>query len=64
MTTVPTDAILRSLAQGDMRTTGASDAVALALADDPKLSDTVFRAVASDDKGLAMRSADAVGKAS
>jgi hypothetical protein len=64
MTTVPTDAILRSLAQGDMGTTGASDAVALALADNPKLFDAVFRAVASGERGLAMRSADAVEKAS
>jgi Asp-tRNA(Asn)/Glu-tRNA(Gln) amidotransferase B subunit len=58
------DTILKSLAQGDMRSTGASDAVARTLAQDPKLFSTVFRAVASDDTGLAMRSADAVEKAS
>jgi hypothetical protein len=47
-----------------MRSTGTADAVARTLVDDPELFDAVFRAVASEDKGLAMRSADAVEKAS
>ena len=47
-----------------MRNTETSDAVARVLADDPQLFDAVFRAVASIDKGLAMRNADAVEKTS
>jgi Asp-tRNA(Asn)/Glu-tRNA(Gln) amidotransferase B subunit len=57
-------AILKLLAPGDMRSTGQSDAVARMLVDAPELFDAVFRAVTSEDKGLAMRSADAIEKAS
>lgn len=56
--------ILEALSQGDMRTTGAADRVAALLTKDQELFDVVFGAIGSEDEGLAMRSADAVEKAS
>ncbi len=56
--------ILHSLAQGDMRTTGTSNKIVMAIVDDQEQFNRVFSAVSSDDKGLAMRAADAAEKAS
>ncbi len=57
-------AILQTLALGDRRTTGTADKIATVIADDSKLFDKVFGLIISKDKGLAMRAADAVEKAS
>ena len=56
--------VLERLAKGDRRTTGAADAVADEIKDDPALFDKVFSGLYSDDPGLRMRAADALEKAS
>jgi hypothetical protein len=56
--------VLDRLAKGDRRTTGASDEVVAEIRDDPRLFDTVFSGLYSDNPGLRMRAADALEKAS
>jgi hypothetical protein len=56
--------VLERLAEGDRRTTGAADAVAAEIRDDPALFDAVFAGLRHHDPGLRMRAADALEKAS
>jgi HEAT repeat protein len=58
------DDVLTELRAGDLRTTGASDAVSVQIEGDQALFDVVFAGLEDVDPGLRMRCSDALEKAS